>query len=164
MHNDLIIVTFDREEEAQRIYDALRRMRKGLLLGLENAAMVTVDSTGNATLHQKRKLPADPRATNGDLLSLIVDLIYGDPPEAMLRALANEGLDESFLEKVKRTMGNDSSALLFLVAYHSMSDTGELLNALALFKGKIHQTTLTSEVKAALLSMATPRRSYGSGE
>jgi len=155
MHNDLIIVTFDREEEAQRIYDALRRMRKGPLLGLEDAAMVTVDSTGSAILHQKRKLPPDPRATNGDLFSLIADLIYSDPPEAMLRTLAKEGLDESFLEKVKRTTGNDTSALLFLVAYNSMSDTGELLNALALFKGKIHQTTLSSETKAALLSMAT---------
>jgi len=155
MHNDLIIVTFDREEEAQSIYDALRRMRKGPLLGLEDAVMVTVDSTGSAILHQKRKLPPDPRATHGDLLSLTAGLMYGDPPEAMLRTLAEEGLDESFLEKVKRTMGTDSSALLFLVAYHSLSDTGELLNALALFKGKIHQTTLSSEVIAALLSMAT---------
>jgi uncharacterized membrane protein len=150
MHNDLIIMTFDREEEAQRVYDSLRSMRKSPLLGLENTAMVTVDSAGSDTFHQKRKLPRDPKTTAGDVLSLMADLIFGNPSEETLRALTKKGLDEGFVEKVGQTMGKNSSALLFLVDYNSMSDTSELLSALALFRGKIHQTTLSSEAKGAL--------------
>jgi uncharacterized membrane protein len=156
MHNDLIVMTFDREEGARRIYDSLQSMRKSPLLGLEDAAMVTVDSTGSVTFHQKRKLPVAEGATGGDLLSLIADLIFGDVPKEVVRALANGGLDDRFLANVARTMGNNSSALLFLVAYNSMSDTSELLGALALFRGKIHQTTLSSEAKATLLKMKRP--------
>ena len=150
MHNDLIVMTFDREEEAQIVYDSLRSMRKSPLLGLENTAMVTVDSSGSATFHQERKLPGDSEATGGDVLSLMADLIFGDPPEETLRTLTEEGFDERFVEKLARTMGVNSSALLFLVDYNSMSDTSELLSILALFRGKIHQTTLSSEAKAAL--------------
>ncbi len=142
MHNDLIIMTFDHEEDAQRIYDALHIMQKSPLLGLEDATMVTVDSTGNATFHQKRKLLPEPGTTNGDLLSLIADLIFGDPTKVSPRAMAREGLDEHFLKKVSRMMGNNSSALLFLVSYNDVSDASELLSTLALFRGKIHQATL----------------------
>lgn len=155
MHNDLIIMTFDHDEDAHRIYDALHIMRKSPLLGLDDAAMVTVDSTGNATYHRQRKLPPEPGATNGDLLSLIAELIFVDPTKVMLSAMARVGLDERFLEKVSRMMGNNSSALLFLVAYNSVSDASELLGTLALFKGKIHQTTLPSEANAALLRKKT---------
>ena len=153
MHNDLIVMTFDREGEAQRVYDSLQSMRKSPLLGLEDAAVVTVDSAGTVNLHQRRKLPAALGTTVSELLGGIADLIFGDPPEEMVRALAKEGLDDRFVEKVARMMGNNSSALLFLVAYNSMGDTGELLGALALFKGKIHQTTLPPDAKAALLKM-----------
>ncbi len=151
MHNDLIIMTFGHDEDAQRIYDALHIMRKSPLLGLDEAAMVTVDSSGSATYHRKRKLPSEPGATYDDLLTLIAELIFVDPTEMMLSAIARMGLDERFLEKVSRMMGNNSSALLFLVTYNSVSDASELLSALTLFKGKIHQTTLPSETNIALL-------------
>jgi len=155
MHSDLIIMTFDHDEDARRIYDALYIMRRSPLLGLDDAAVVTVDSTGSATYHRKRKLPPEPGATYGDVLSLITNLIFVDPTKVTLSTMARVGLDERFLEKVGRMMRNNSSALLFLVAYNSVSDASELLSTLALFKGKIHQTTLPSETNAAVLRTMT---------
>lgn len=156
MQNDLIIMTFDHDEDAQKIYDALHIMRKSPLLGLDDAAMVTVDSNGSATYHRRSKLPSEPDGAYGDLLSLIADLIFVDPTEVLLSAIARMGLDERFLEKVSRMMGNNSSALLFLVAYNSVGDASELLGTLALFKGKIHQTTIPSETNTGLLRTMAP--------
>ncbi len=154
MHSDLIVVTFDEEEEAQKVYDALQRMRKSQLLALENAAVVSKDSAGKVRSYGPRELTVPPEATGDDLLDLLADLIFGTPPERRVRGLVEAGLDEGFLQEVGRAMGGRSSALLFLVRYDSMGDTDELLSALALFKGKVHQTTLSPEAEAAMLREA----------
>lgn len=148
MHSDLLVVTFDNQEGAGRARDALQRTRKSPLLGLESALMVTVDGAGTVSLQPGRELLA---RQGNDLLEVIVDVIFADPPNGMLRRLVEQGLDAHFVEAVARTTGKNSSALLFLVRYDGVSDTGELLDALAPYNGKPHLTTLSPEVEAALL-------------
>lgn len=148
MHSDLLVVTFDSEEGAGRVRDALQRMHKSPLLGLENALVVTVDGAGIVSLQPGGELPAPQ---GGDLLEVIVGLIFADPPNGMLRRLVEQGLDDRFVDAVARTTGKNTSALLFLVRYDGVSDTVELLDALAPYNGKTHLTTLSPDVEAALL-------------
>ena len=56
------------------------------------------------------------------------------------------------LENIAKVLGDDSSALLFLVHPDGVQDTVELLSALTLFKGKIHRTTLLPQVEASIIS------------
>jgi uncharacterized membrane protein len=150
MDSDLIVVTFDSAGAAGRVRDALKGLPRSRLLGLDNVAVVTKDSAGRVSL----PLRQEARATQGDaVLCSIVDLVFGSPIEVTTRALVKAGLDERFAEEVVRKMREDCSALLFLVRYDSLSDTGELLKALVPFKGVMHQTTLSPGTERAVLAL-----------
>lgn len=151
MNSDLIVMTFDGEKKAQDVFDVLQAMRKNCLLSLDNAAVVTKDCAGTVRLYPQVNLSAAQQAA-GSLPGLLSDLILGTAPDEVVRALVSLGLDDWFLEQTARTMGSNSSALLFLVRQDSLADRHELLDALGPFKGKIYQTTLSPQVEAHIIS------------
>lgn len=150
MHSHLIVVTFDREEEAPSVYNALQKMRGSPLLGLEHAAAVTKDSRGRLSAYQKRELSRAGADPGDDLLDAAITLLFGDTPPDMVQALIEKGFDDRFREQVVQAMGEDSSALLFLVTRDSQVDRGRLLDILTLFRGRVFETTLPQEVEAIL--------------
>ncbi len=156
MNSDFIVITFDCEARAKIVFDALQVMRKKPLLGLENAIMVNKDNAGRISLLLKRELSVDPRMKGDMLLYHLADLIFGAASFQTEAALARFGIDESFRENVNRTMGINSSALLFIVGYDGLGDTIELLNALSLFRGKIHHTTLPPIARVKIKKNASP--------
>lgn len=156
MPNELLIYTFEHSTEAHRVYNALWAMRRSALLALEQALIVTKDKAGKVRLYQEQELPAVAGATERDLLRNLAGLVFGVPSEGVVRTLAQTGVDERFLEQVAQAMGNDSSALLFLVRPGDIGDVDELRKALALFPGKMHRTMLSPEAEAVLLNGEAP--------
>jgi uncharacterized membrane protein len=150
MHSHLIVMTFEGEEEAPRVYDSMQRMRGSSLLALEHAAAVTKDDRGRLAIYQKRGLSSAGVDPGDNLTSSAIALLFGDPPDEMVRALVKKGFDDRFREQVAQSMGDNSSALLFLVARDSQVDRSRLLNVLTLFKGRVFETTLPLEVETAL--------------
>ena len=150
MHSHLIVMTFEREQGAPRVYDALQQMRGSPLLGLEHAAAVTKDSRGRLAVYQKRELPRAGVDPGDDLVNPAIALLFGDPPHEMVQALVEKGFDDRFREQMVQAMGEDSSALLFLVTRDSQVDRSRLLGILTLFKGRVFETTLPVEVETAL--------------
>jgi uncharacterized membrane protein len=143
-------MTFEREEEASSVYDALQQMRGSPLLGLENAAVVTKDNRGRLAVTQKRELSRAGVDPVDDLVHSAIALLFGDPPEEVVQALVSQGFDDRFREQVAQEMVEDSSALHFLLTRDSNVDRGRLLGTLTLFKGRVFETTLPLEVEAAL--------------
>ena len=145
MNSDLIVMTFDDSEMAQTVYRSLQVMRKSRVLGLGHSVIMTKDGAG-----QVRQAPGSQASTG--VAGLLADLIFrfseGVVPEA-----ATAGLDDDFLATVRSALRNNGSALLFFVHPDSLTDTGELLNALALFRGTIHQTTVSPQDEALLRGM-----------
>ena len=150
MHSHLIVMTFEREEEAPRVYDALQQMRGKSHLGLENAAAVTRDGRGRLAIYQRRELAPGGEGRNGDLISAAVTLLFGKVPDERLQALTKQGFDDRFREQVIQDLGNNSSAVLVLVTPDSQVDRGRLLGILTLFQGRVYETTLPLGVEAAL--------------
>jgi len=150
MHSHLIVVTFEQEDEAPKVYDSLQRMRGSSRLGLNEATVVTKDRAGTLSLIQKRKLPPAGGGRGDNLANPIIILLFGDPPDEMLQALAGEGFDDRFREQVLQAMAGNCSALVILTPRDSRVDRGRLLGILTLFKGKVFETTLPQEVEAAL--------------
>ena len=150
MRYDLIAVAYESEDMAQRIYDSLQNMRKGPLLGLQNVMIATKSGDGKVTIALKKELPAASKTSDAELLIFIAEMIFTDSENEMVQELAEEGLDDLFLERFSQAMDVKSSALLFLVSYTSTSDADELLNMLALFKGRIYQTTLSPQTITAI--------------
>lgn len=150
MHSHLIVMTYEGEEEAQRVYDALQRMRGSPLLGLENAAVVTKDSSGRLAVTQKRELPRAGGTPGDNLASSTIALLFGDPPVEVVQALAEKGFDVRLREQVAQAMVDNCSALLILMPPDSNVDRSRLLGVLTLFKGTVYETTLPQGVEAAL--------------
>ena len=150
MYSHLVVVIFEQEDEASRVYDSLQRMRGSSLLGLNEAAVVTADREGTLSVIQKRKLPPAGVGRGDNLASRIINLFFGDPPDEMLQALVREGFDDRFREQVLQAMASDCSALVVLTPRGSQVDRGRLLGILTLFNGKVFETTLPLEVEAAL--------------
>lgn len=150
MRNDLIAAAYESEGLAQRIYESLQSMRKGPLLGLQNVMIATISGDGKVTITLKKELPAASKSSDAELLNFIAEIVFTDSENEMVQELAEEGLDDLFLERFSQAMDVKSSALLFLVSYTSISDVDELLNMLALFKGRIYQTTLSPQTITAI--------------
>lgn len=150
MRYDLIAAAYESEGMAQRIYDSLQNMRNGPLLGLQNVMIATKSGDGKVTITLKKELPAASKTSDAELLNFIAEMIFTDSENEMVQELAEEGLDALFLERFSRALDLKSSALLFLVSFTSMSDVDELLNMLALFKGRIYQTTLSPQTITAI--------------
>ncbi len=139
MNSDLIVMTFAGGETAQTVYSALQAMRTSRVLGLDSVAILTKDGTGEVQKH-----PISPASTG--LVGLLTDLVFS-LPDRVMPASAKGELDDDFVVEVRSTLGNDSSALIFFVHPDSLGDTGELINTLALFRGRIHQTTLPTQIE-----------------
>jgi uncharacterized membrane protein len=145
VNSDLIVMTFDGGEMAQTVYDSLKAMRKSQVLGLEDTAIVTKDGAGQVRLHP------GPQAGIG-LAGLLADLVLYSPERAMPGGPGVK-LDDGFVGTVGSALRNNASALLFFLHPDGPGDMGELLDALALFRGTIHQTTLSPQSEAALREM-----------
>lgn len=150
MHSHLIVVTFEQEEEAPRVYDSLQRMRGSSRLGLDEAAVVTKDPEGTLSVIQEKKLLPAGVGRGDNLANPIITLLFGDPPDEVLQTLGGMGFDDRFREQVLQAMAGNCSALVILTPRDSQVDRGRLLGILTLFKGKVFETTLPLEVEAAL--------------
>ena len=158
MNSDVIVMTFDDEDEAEKVLEAMQSMRKEPLLSLEQAVVVTRERGGKVKLRQTRDLTGGGTVAGESVLSLLAALIFGRSlgtvwgveVSQVVHSLTEMGFDEKFMDAVDRTMGDNTSAILVLVRRDSPSDPDEVLKVLTLFKGKIHQTTLSPSAEAYL--------------
>jgi uncharacterized membrane protein len=145
MNSDLIVMTFEGVDMAQVVHNSLGAMRKSHILGLDDAAVVTRNGDGLF------KLRGEPQVSAG-LVDLLADRLFCSP-DGTLAAGTQVKLDVEFVAAVESALHNSGSALLFHVHPDSPSDPCELLDALALFRGTIHQTTLSPQGQAFLREM-----------
>jgi uncharacterized membrane protein len=154
VNSNLIIISFPQEDEAFQARQALEIMRGRQLFGLENTALVTRDRTGQAAVHQRWGLPAYPRNPRRRLPALFADAIFGPARDQGARRLTDAGLDEIFLKEVATALDPDGSALLIYIPPDSIVDTRRLLDALALFNGKLYHMHIPAQVENAILAPA----------
>jgi uncharacterized membrane protein len=145
VNSDLIVMTFNSGEMAQTVHNSLQAMRKSAILGLDDSVVMTKDGAGEVRLH-----PGSQASTG--LAGRLADLIRRSL-EGVVHAVDGVNLDDGFVRAVVSALPNNSSALLVFLDSDSLSDRVELLNALALFRGTIHQTTLAPSGEASLRGM-----------
>ena len=153
MRSDLIVMIFDRQVDSQRVYDAIQSMRHSPLLGLDSAIIATRDSAGETNLYQRRKVPGATRSGVADALGLIADQLFCPDSEERRATLGKMGLDAGFVERILQAMDRDRPALLVLLGYDDIADRDELVRTLALFRGQIHQSTISSDAVETLQSL-----------
>jgi uncharacterized membrane protein len=169
MSSSLIVLAFDTMDEAEQVHEALVKGKKEGLLKIKDAAVVVKDAEGK--VHVKNQVAGGTwtAAGVGGLLGLLLGtiffpvggLILGLAGGALVGKFMDLGVDGKFVKQVGEELTPGSSALFVLVDGDNPSAEVAILRQ---FKGKVLQTTLSSEseeaIRQALGDETTP--SWGS--
>lgn len=154
MNNELIVMTFRRRNEAKTVLKAIRAMRKSPILSAESVVVATKDRKGEITLHPRHASAAAQENMDTKILLTLAELILCASNKDVIDAITDRGMDGQFVREIASIMEDESSALFFLNRENSAHDAAEMRTTLALFKGRIHLTSLTPEVEAYLSARA----------
>lgn len=158
MNGTLIVITFDRADRAETVFDALHAMRRRAIYSLDEALVVTRSRNGQVHLHHKQTLT---NTQSSHILDFIVGLVFVEGGNErgsqtdIKTELAACGFDLHFLEIIGREMQDESSAIFFLVRRTSVGDADEIIKVLSLFHGHVSQTTVSPESEAYLSQLAS---------
>ena len=155
MVNDLIIMTFMRQEEALLAWMGLDMMRDRHAMGVDKATAVIKDKAGRTIIHQSWELGTCSQNEQSQLLCQLAEIIFGSGTQESQVLLIEAGLDHVFLKNVTTALGPDSSALLFYNQKNSLTDTNHLLDILMQMRGTLHHTTFTTAVTETILNQKT---------
>lgn len=163
MSNTIVVITFGKSGRAQIVFEALRAMRKKPLYDLDAAMVVTRDHQGEVRPLQIGRAKPETEDTGTNTLAVVFRLTSLLLPEAdsepgtkgrttedLTYTMSRWGLDLEFFRAVAQELGNDSSAIFFLVSDESIGDVGEIMHVLSLFHGRIHRTHISARAAARL--------------
>jgi uncharacterized membrane protein len=150
MNSELIVMTFRYPDKADTVLAAIRAMRKSPILCLSSVVVATRDHTGEITVRPGQEPDAAQEDRDTQLLLVLAELILRAPAPDAIDAFIDRGMDGRFVSEIVKNMEGESSALFVLARENSVSDAGETHSTLALFRGRIHQTSLSSELETYL--------------
>ncbi len=153
--NQLLVITFDVEDEA---HEALRDLRKLEWYGemrLADSAVVTKDADG--TVHAKNELSSgtETGALVGGSIGVIlagvffpvVGALVGVAVGALLGRKLGDGVDRTFVKQVEESMVPGTSALFLLFRKY---DPAAMAAWLKPYAGRVYETTLSPELAEQL--------------
>ncbi|MFN2156908.1 MAG: hypothetical protein ACK2UA_12580 [Anaerolineae bacterium] len=150
MNSELVVMTFQHQNGAETVLEAVRSMRKSPILCLSSVVVAIKDSTGEITLRPAQEPTAAVEDRDTLTLLALADLILCTPAQDAIDAMADGGMDRRFSSEIARSMEGESSALFVLAREDSVHDADETRSALSLFRGRICQTGLPPQVEAYL--------------
>jgi uncharacterized membrane protein len=150
MNSELMVMTFRHRNKADTVLEAIRAMRKSPILCLGSVVVATEDHAGETTLRADQEPAGAPQDRDIQILLALADLVLCTPDQDAIDTLAARGMDSRFFSEIARSLKGESSALFVLARENGVHDAGETRSTLALFKGRIHQTSLPPEVEACL--------------
>ena len=150
MSSELIVMTFRDPHEADTVLAAIRAMRKGPILCLSSVVVADRKRAGEVTVRPGQEPDTAQEDRDTQLLLVLAELILRAPAPDAMDALIDRGMDRRFVSEIVRNLEGESSALFVLARENSVQDAGETHSTLALFRGRIHQTSLPSELETHL--------------
>lgn len=154
--SDLVVIVFDRADEAPRLYQKLNELRHEGFLSLDDAAVVVKDVDGQ--VHVKNEIDRGIKIgfAGGGVIGLILGFIFGGPigtailgavGGAIAGSLSEMGVRSDFVDEVKQSLRRNHSALFMIIRHE---DPEVVIAALKPYKGKIIQSTLPTEAEESL--------------
>ena len=156
MYNDLIIMTFARQEEALLAWTGLDMMRDRQAMAIDRATAVIRDRAGRILIRQSWEVGAYHQNEEIKVMRFLAEVIFANDAQESQAALTQAGLDHVFLKNVHKALAPDSSALLFYIPKDSLTATDRLLVLLRQMRGTLHHTTFTTAVTETILSLNQP--------
>jgi uncharacterized membrane protein len=175
--SELVVVSFNDPEEADRVLFKLAKLKKEHLIDLEDAVVVIRDEAGRIHLKQSINPVIDGATTSfislsGGLWGALVGLLFLHPfagfviggamgvgAEALAGSLSDHGINDDFIKSLGKTIPINSSALFILVR---KAQPERVLAELSGVKGNVLRTSLSPEQEKKLqeaLAGSTPTTS-----
>ena len=147
---DLVVIGFDDETTAETVRTRLLQMQRDYLIDLEDAVIAVKNRDGKIKLHQIHHLTAQG-VIGGTFWGMLIGLIFMSPflgaavgaaAGGISAALADVGINDSFMKKLSQNLKPGTSALFILIRKATLD---KVLEKLSFFKGTIIQTSLSHE-------------------
>jgi uncharacterized membrane protein len=152
--SDLIVLTFDSEDQAGRVREALRDLEHYGHLSLNDTAVIVKDAEGKVHVRNQVESGVKWGAVGGAVLGPLLMFMFplagiavGAGLGALVGKLFGTGVDQKFVKDVSQRLAPGSSAIFFLVRE---GDAGTLRAAVEPYKGAVYQTTVSTELEDQL--------------
>lgn len=153
--SELIVVMFDKVEEAEQARESIRKLEKLGSVSLGDAEVVSKDENGKISRHGQADSGTKWGAVGGGVLGLMLAGLFfplagiavGAGLGALLGKSLHLGIDKKFVEEVSESLTPGKSALFVMV---KGGDVNMAIAAFRPYEGKILQTTLPSDKVEAL--------------
>ena len=159
--SNLVVVTFDNEEEAGKVREALKEQAANI--NLDDSAVVVKDAEGEVHVKNEVDRGVAVGAVGGGALGLLIGgllfpiggLVLGALAGALVGKMLDMGVDKKFVEDVSEHLQPGTSALFVIVRE---ANPNVALAALRPYKGKVIQTSLPPEAEAELRRILSQRQ------
>jgi uncharacterized membrane protein len=159
--SNLIVITFDNEEEAGKVHEALKEQAANI--NLDDSAVVVKDAEGEVHVKNEVDRGVAVGAVGGGALGLLIGgllfpiggLVLGVLAGALVGKMLDMGVDKKFVEDVSEHLQPGTSALFIIVRE---ANPNVALAALRPYKGKVIQTSLPPEAEAELRRILSQRQ------
>jgi uncharacterized membrane protein len=173
---ELVAVSFDNPQEADRVLTELTRLQQGYLIDLEDAVIAIRQPNGKVNLKQSVSTVGAGTASgtlSGALFGTLVGLLFLSPlagfaagafigagTGALSGSLVDYGINDDFIRSIAETLKPDSSALFVLVR---KAQPEKVLAELSGFRGQVLRSSLSPEQEARLQeALSAPSLAPGS--
>lgn len=159
MSKDLVVITFDNTDDAEKVVDSLKAEQKQGLINLEDTAYVVKDENNHVTVKNAVDKTVKQAAVGGGMLGLFLSFLFFGPIGPLgltligavgggaVGKLVKAGVSKSFIEDVSAELKPGTSAVFFVIR---SADASATLATLRQYNGKVLQTTLDSEMEESL--------------
>lgn len=159
---NLVVITFANETDAEKVRASLRQLQHADRLSVEDAAVVVKDAEGKVHIKGEADTGVKWGAVGGGLLGLLLasvffpvaGIVIGAAGGAAVGALADKGIQKSFVKEVGDSLQPGNSAL-FVLAHGA--DPNAVLAVLRNYEGKIYHTSLSPEDEDSLRRALAPK-------
>ena len=160
--SNLVVITFDDEQEAGKVLKTLRGIEKRGLLSLDDSAVVVKDAEGKVHVKNETDRGVKVGAVGGGLLGLVIagvffpfaSLIGGAIAGALVGKVADLGIDQKFVREVSAALTPGSSAIFVLVGE---ADPDIALAALKPYQGHVYHTSMATTAEQDLRAVLSKR-------
>ncbi len=154
--SNLIVLTFDDPNEAEKVRETIRSGQKHDLIKLDDSAIVVKDEDGQVHIKNEMDRGVKVGIAGGGLLGLWIGFMFGGPIGALLLGAAggalvgastDMGLQKKFVKEVSEAIKPNSSALFLIVRD---SNPNAAVAALKPYKGEVYYTSLDPEAEETI--------------
>ena len=151
----LIVITFDREDEASQVLRSIRGVEHAGQMHLDDTAVIVKGADGKVHVKNELSSGTEYGAVGGGLLGLLLGSVFfplaglavGVIGGALVGRMLDDGVDRRFVKDVSESLRPGMSAL-FITASGGSPDA--IVAALEPYRGTLYQTNLSYELEQSM--------------